>query len=227
MRTLPALAIRTTGPVTARRETGVHGRSERVHRPDPRAGARDGRALGRSRSPPPPGSGGPSCWASSSDDFSACGGDFYARGHMRNFARTVGLDPAPLLAEFDAATARGRPAPRVRRLRVRDGRPAASAAGPTGAPRWPPRSSWCVVYGVAQVVTGGEQQAPDGLRRRRRLRRPARPGPPSPSPTASATGTSSAVARAPRDKVTVAVRATARAGCRPRRTAARSCSRAC
>ena len=27
------------------------------------------------------------------DDFSACGGDFYARGHIRSIARAVGTDP--------------------------------------------------------------------------------------------------------------------------------------
>jgi hypothetical protein len=37
------------------------------------------------------------------DDFSSCGGDFYARGHIRAIARVVGIDPAPLIAEYDAA----------------------------------------------------------------------------------------------------------------------------
>jgi cytoskeletal protein RodZ len=36
-------------------------------------------------------------------DFSACGGDFYARGHIRSIARTVGLDPDQLLREYDAS----------------------------------------------------------------------------------------------------------------------------
>jgi len=36
-------------------------------------------------------------------DFSACGGDFYARGHIRSIARVVGLDPDALVAEYDAA----------------------------------------------------------------------------------------------------------------------------
>ena len=36
-------------------------------------------------------------------DFSACGGDFYARGHIRSIARTVGLDPDQLVREYDAA----------------------------------------------------------------------------------------------------------------------------
>jgi len=36
-------------------------------------------------------------------DFSACGGDFYARGHIRSIARAVGLDPEDLIGEYDAA----------------------------------------------------------------------------------------------------------------------------
>jgi len=36
-------------------------------------------------------------------DFSACGGDFYARGHIRSIARVVGVDPDALVAEYDAA----------------------------------------------------------------------------------------------------------------------------
>jgi cytoskeletal protein RodZ len=36
------------------------------------------------------------------DDFASCGGDFYARGHIRSIAGAVGVDPAPLIAEFDA-----------------------------------------------------------------------------------------------------------------------------
>jgi cytoskeletal protein RodZ len=35
-------------------------------------------------------------------DFSACGGDFYARGHIRSIASAVGADPAPLISEYDA-----------------------------------------------------------------------------------------------------------------------------
>jgi cytoskeletal protein RodZ len=36
------------------------------------------------------------------DDFSACGGDFYARGHVRSIAGVVGIDPVPLIREYDA-----------------------------------------------------------------------------------------------------------------------------
>lgn len=44
------------------------------------------------------------------DDFAPCGGDVYARGHIRTLAKAVGLDPAELLARFDAEHG-GRPAP--------------------------------------------------------------------------------------------------------------------
>ena len=35
------------------------------------------------------------------DDYVACGGDFYARGHIRAIAEAVGADPGPLIDEFD------------------------------------------------------------------------------------------------------------------------------
>ena len=35
------------------------------------------------------------------DDFSSCGGDFYARGHIRSIASVVGTDPVPLIREYD------------------------------------------------------------------------------------------------------------------------------
>ncbi|MFD9126216.1 helix-turn-helix domain-containing protein [Kitasatospora sp. NPDC059571] len=37
------------------------------------------------------------------DDFSRCGGDFYARGHIRALARAVGVDGDALVARYDAA----------------------------------------------------------------------------------------------------------------------------
>jgi cytoskeletal protein RodZ len=35
------------------------------------------------------------------DDFSQCGGDFYARGHIRGIAGAAGLDPVPLIRAYD------------------------------------------------------------------------------------------------------------------------------
>ena len=42
-------------------------------------------------------------------DYSACGGDFYARGHIRSIARVVGLDPDQLIREYDATQASPQP----------------------------------------------------------------------------------------------------------------------
>jgi cytoskeletal protein RodZ len=44
------------------------------------------------------------------DDFSRCGGDVYARGHIRMVARAVGVDPDPLVAQYDDDHG-GRPSP--------------------------------------------------------------------------------------------------------------------
>ncbi|GHE06927.1 helix-turn-helix domain-containing protein [Streptomyces alanosinicus] len=44
------------------------------------------------------------------DDFGPCGGDVYARGHIRTLARAVRLDPVPMITQFDAEHG-GRPAP--------------------------------------------------------------------------------------------------------------------
>ncbi|WP_406468104.1 DUF4115 domain-containing protein [Streptomyces hirsutus] len=44
------------------------------------------------------------------DNFEPCGGDVYARGHIRTLARAVHLDPAPLITQYDAEHG-GRPAP--------------------------------------------------------------------------------------------------------------------
>src|SRR5947209_18000969 len=35
------------------------------------------------------------------DDFSLCGGEGYARGHIRTLAKVAGIDPQPLVEEFD------------------------------------------------------------------------------------------------------------------------------
>jgi cytoskeletal protein RodZ len=42
-------------------------------------------------------------------DYSACGGDFYARGHIRSIARTVGIDQDELIREYDATQAPSQP----------------------------------------------------------------------------------------------------------------------
>ena len=37
------------------------------------------------------------------NDYSACGGDFYARGHIRAIAKATGAAPEPLIREFNAS----------------------------------------------------------------------------------------------------------------------------
>ena len=58
------------------------------------------------------------------DDFSACGADFYARGHIRAIAHAVGVDAEPLVQEYDDA-----------RLGTSPARTAAGTPGPFGALR--------------------------------------------------------------------------------------------
>ncbi|WP_040270560.1 helix-turn-helix domain-containing protein [Streptomonospora alba] len=45
------------------------------------------------------------------DDFRPCGGDFYARGHIRAVCRELGLDPAELVERYDREHARERTVP--------------------------------------------------------------------------------------------------------------------
>ena len=106
------------------------------------------------------------------DDYSACGGDFYARGHIRSIAAAVGADPEPLIEQYDSARLgpraatdevteplpavpvpqRRRPAP-VTPAGVRQSRPPAEPAGPTGRrQRRRGGPAWAVVLGVALVA---------------------------------------------------------------------------
>lgn len=140
-----------------------------------------------------------------SDDFSGCGGDFYARGHLRTIAATVGTDPAPLLADFDAAH------PEVAAPRASDVFESETAARPERrGPNWSAAMAVALVlvlvYGVAQVLGGGgDRRVTQGLDGGTGT--PRASGEASPSSTQPPTPTSSAVAQAPRDAVTVVLRA--------------------
>ncbi|SCD30799.1 Helix-turn-helix domain-containing protein [Streptomyces sp. BpilaLS-43] len=74
------------------------------------------------------------------DDFSRCGGDVYARGHIRMLAQAVRLDPDPLIAQYDAEHG-GSPAPPRRRRCSRRSGSAPSPVAPTGPRPWSPPSS--------------------------------------------------------------------------------------
>jgi len=78
------------------------------------------------------------------DDYAACGGDFYTRGHIRAIAKVVGADPGPLIDEYDAA----HPAPAV---------PAADLVDPA-TPVRPGRRhqvNWAVVLGLGLAIILG------------------------------------------------------------------------
>jgi cytoskeletal protein RodZ len=136
------------------------------------------------------------------DDFSACGGDFYARGHIRTIAQRVGVDPAPLLAEFDAT----RPGAAPRATDVFESETAAKPdrRGPNWSAAMAVALVLVLVYGVAQVLSDSDRTVTDGLQGESTTSAPA---PASPTPSPSASPDNSAVAQAPRDKVTVQVRA--------------------
>jgi cytoskeletal protein RodZ len=78
-------------------------------------------------------------------DYAVCGGDFYARGHIRAIARVVGADPGPLIAAYDAA----HPAPQAV--------PAADLIAPARPVkvRQPGRVNWAVVLAVALIAVLG------------------------------------------------------------------------
>ena len=40
-------------------------------------------------------------WGIEQDDFSVCGGDAYARGHIRAIAQAIGIDADPLIRQYD------------------------------------------------------------------------------------------------------------------------------
>lgn len=69
------------------------------------------------------------------EDFSACGGDVYARGHLRVIAQLVGTDPRPLIEEFDRRSDEPVPALRTSPLGSFEPPKDASRAG-RQSPRW-------------------------------------------------------------------------------------------
>jgi cytoskeletal protein RodZ len=135
------------------------------------------------------------------DDFSLCGGNFYARGHIRSIARVIGIDPEPLVREFDdahggspealsAVTAFEPETP----VRIRERR----------APNWSAAMAIALVlvaiYGVIQVFSGtGERVRPVSGE-------PAR-ATPTPRTTPPAATRNDSVALAQRKRVEVRVTA--------------------
>lgn len=80
------------------------------------------------------------------DDFEPCGGDFYARGHLRTLARVLGIDVAPLLASYDERYAHAPINPR----RVFEAELATGAHGSIRGTRGGP--NWSVLVAVVMAL---------------------------------------------------------------------------
>jgi hypothetical protein len=80
------------------------------------------------------------------DDFEPCGGDFYARGHLRTLARVLGIDVAPLLAAYDERYAHAPINPR----RVFEAELATGAHGSIRGTRGGP--NWSVLVAVVMAL---------------------------------------------------------------------------
>jgi cytoskeletal protein RodZ len=89
------------------------------------------------------------------DDYSSCGGDFYARGHIRAIARVVEADPVPLIREYDTEVAVPDELDEQDELQP--------APGPVADRVWPtpiriserPRMNWSVLLAVALLAAVG------------------------------------------------------------------------
>lgn len=82
------------------------------------------------------------------DDFAPCGGDFYARGHLRTLARVLGVDVVPLLAAYDERYAHADINPR----RVFEAELATGANGSIRSTRGGPNWSLLVAVVMALVL---------------------------------------------------------------------------
>ena len=90
------------------------------------------------------------------DDFSACGGDFYARGHLRTLARVLGVDVAPLLETYDERYADAPIDPR--RVFEAELAGAGSLRATRGGPNWSVLvaavMALILCWSVARLITG-------------------------------------------------------------------------
>jgi cytoskeleton protein RodZ len=137
------------------------------------------------------------------DDFSPCGGDFYARGHIRNIAAAVGTDPKPLLDAFDAEHVHA--TPRASEIFESETAARAERRGPNWSAAMVAALALTLIYGVTQVLTSSSDSSTEGVGGSSAPASTASPG--SPSASATPSGRPSAVAQAPRDRVTVVLRA--------------------
>lgn len=115
------------------------------------------------------------------DDFSACGGDFYARGHIRSIARTVGADPDALIHDYDLDHGMAQP---ITAAEVFEPATPIKLKERRRSPNWTVAMAVVLVllvgFGVYRAVSGHAPSRPVAANR------PA-PSHPHPRPSASAT----------------------------------------
>lgn len=120
------------------------------------------------------------------DDFSLSGGDFYARGHIRAIARTVGEDAAPLVQEYDDAHG-GAPQPTSAVEAFEPETPI--KMGERKRPNWAAAMVVVVIVVVAfaavKLITGGGSENRQQAGPQRSAAAPARTGSPTPTPSKS------------------------------------------
>ncbi|WP_232247453.1 helix-turn-helix domain-containing protein [Kitasatospora azatica] len=136
------------------------------------------------------------------DDFSRCGGDFYARGHLRALARAVGADGDALVARYDEihGTEPVQLSPvatlEAKRIRAASGRPNWTVAMLVAIAAVVLLIGYNLVNGKPGKVSAGAASAPLPST----ASAPASPTavqPPAPAPSVAP------IAAAPADKVTV------------------------
>ncbi|HEX3929087.1 MAG TPA: helix-turn-helix domain-containing protein [Nocardioides sp.] len=97
------------------------------------------------------------------DDFAACGGDFYARGHLRTLGRVLGVEAAPMLVTYDEQYADAPIDPR--RVFEAELAGAGSMRSTRGGPNWSVLvaavMALVLCWSVARLVTGGPGRSPD------------------------------------------------------------------
>ena len=136
------------------------------------------------------------------NEFSLCGGDVYVRGHLRSIAQTVGLDAAPLIAQYDAEHTSIVPtAAEVFEAET-------STQRHRRGPNWSAVMAAALVAAVGLVAVQVFRADSDGSRPTKTIADPAasiseQPDPTTPEPTAPETQ----VAQAPRDEVVLKVSA--------------------
>ncbi|MFF7852597.1 RodZ domain-containing protein [Streptomyces sp. NPDC007904] len=141
------------------------------------------------------------------DDFTPCGGDVYARGHIRTLAKAVRLDPVPLIAQYDAEHG-GRPAPTPAAPLFEAERIRPERRGPN----WTAAMVAAIVVVIGFVgftmVNGGDDDGAANVADGAAPTKSASPTPKSEKPAGPEPEPSdSAIAAAPQDKVTVQVSA--------------------